>query len=682
MINHFYFKNIICLQVLLLLMNSAIAQQPPADNKKLQEDIKKKTEEFLNDPKFKAAMELAKKMSEQPVNVPDTTAKNSIKTKPVVLKPDNRKLPERNNALLAQLPKKILTRSELSTYLNTLDGQLNQKIRSRAADSVKSAVKQMGNEGENLSYAAMAAWYKNDADAAVLLASKAAAASKDNNVALSNSAAIFIMAGLENKAIPILKVLLQSEPNSSTVLNNMGQAYTDLGELDTAMYYFGRCIKIAPTHPEANNTAAVISMKKGQTEQAKNYCLQSLKGGLTGEAINTHGHLFIEDDIENLIDIEPWKSYPFNEHDFTFPRQCEKVEDAVEIKSELDAAAKKYRNFFEHYDKVYNAEMRSKAAAINAQYAKNPLANMALLDADTHYTRRAGYAYHRITTQLLDEIYAVTMKHGKEIDRLKVELEIKQKALDKKRDQEIEACENSNLCVLKATAAHCSRQNELSNQYLPKFAIVNRDYVSKRWRLAKEQFEAFSVYLRMAVKHTSMQYFSEEAGRTAFISSPLTNGELLNDGYRVIMPYCDLTEAELKNIDSLQLKDNGNCNINVELKLGPAKMTFKCDEFEIEGGEGLLAKYNKNFKSGQTTLYAGVGVATHIPGYEAGASQYVFVCFDKNNQPVDVGTHGELTLEGVGVDEKVILRTSMNTGVNFDPGPFKALADMLPYAFN
>ena len=83
-------------------------------------------------------------------------------------------------------------------------------------------------------------------------------------------------------------------------------------------------------------------------------------------------------------------------------------------------------------------------------------------------------------------------------------------------------------------------------------------------------------------------------------------------------------------------------------------------------------------------MYVGVGVSEAIPGFEAGATQYLFVSFDKNNQPVDAGTQGELELDVKGVtkpDQKVILKVGMNTGANLEPGPLKALAEVLPYAF-
>ena len=665
--------------VFLLLYYYSFAQQPTqAEIKKAMLEIEK----MKKDPKSKELMKNMPNMDSLMKNMPK--GNNQAATKNIKTGTVSSTLPARNNKLLSQLPKKTLTRNELATYLNTLDVQLTQQIKSTSADSVKLTVRQLGNDGEKLSYAAMVAWYKNDAEAAVMLASKAAMLSIDNDAALSNCAAIFIMAGLENKAIPILQVLLQREPNSSTVLNNIGQAYTGLGEVDTAMYYFGRCIKIAPTHPEANNTAAIICMKKGQTEQAKNYCTQSLKGGLTPEAVKTYGHLFKDDDIEKLIDIEPWKSYPFNEHDFTFPLQCEKTEDAAKTKLELDAYEKRYRDLFDKYDKGYAAEMRAKVAKMNAQFAKNPLENMWMADSETPYSRRALYAYHRIGSQLFQEGNDVTSKHNKEIDNLKIEYTAKKNELETKHTAELMACGQNNLCVVKAIATNCRLQDELSNQYLPKFAVINRDYVSKIWRVTKEEFEAHRVYVKMAIKHNTMLFFSEDPISVGFISSHLTNGQILNDGYKVIMPYCDMTHAEMERIDSLELKENKNCNLNVEVPMGPVKITISCDEFEIEGGELIKAKYNKNFRTGQTTLYAGVGVSEHIPGFEVSATQYVFVCFDKNNKPVDVGTQGELELDVKGVvkgDQKIILKTSMNTGVSFEPGPLQALTDVLPYAF-
>ena len=662
-----------------LTIQFVLAQSTQAEIQKKADEAKKKAEQIMNDPKTKAAIEKAKQMSQQPTTVPgENVSKNKSP------KPDNRILPAKDSKLLSQLPKKTLPDNELVIYLKTLNTQLWQKITSSSADSAKNTANHFGNDGESHSGAAIVAWYKNDAEAAVLLAIKAATLSLDDNTSLNNCAAILSMAGLENKAIPVLQVLLQREPNSSTVLNNLGQAYTGLGELDSAMSYFGRCIKIAPTHPEANNTAAIICMKKGQTEAAKKYCVQALKGGLSSEAVKTYLHLFPEDDIHKLVDEKPFRSYPFNEHDFIFPEQCEKIEDADRINTELKDLADMYRAMNDKLRKEFNEKM-SNAQSMADKFGKNPMENMDLVESQTVFTRRAGYAYKKIAIPLVDEMADVSTKHGNAISKLEAEYKAKKDELYKNQTAEAKACDQNNLCQVQVVAKYCRLYNELSNQYLPVFAVINRDYVKKMWRLHKESFEALSVYARVAIKPGTILKEAKEAERILFIMSPLINGTILDKGYKII--YRDLlcgdkTDEELKRIEELEIKENYKCNLNVEVPLGVAKMTFSCDEFE--GGELIKAKFNKNFRSGQTTLYAGVGVGSTIPGFEASATQYVYVCFDKTNKPMDGGTQGELELDVKGVvksDQKIILKTSINTGVKFEPGPLKPLTDVLPYAF-
>ena len=662
----------------------AFSQPTQAEIDKKIKDAQLEIEKMKKDPKNK---ELLKDMPNLDSMMKNEKGNKPAGTKNKASKPDSRILPAKNSKLLSQLPKRILTTNELSTYLKTLHAQLLQKITSSSADSAKLTANQFGNDGVKLSGADIVAWYKNDAEASVLLAIKAATLSLDDNTSLNNCAAILSMAGLENKALPVLQVLLQREPNSSTVLNNLGQAYTSLGDVDTALFYFGRCIKIAPEHPEANNTAAIICLKKGQTEAAKKYCLQALKGGLSSEAIKTYTHLFPGEDIYKLVDEKPFRSYPFNEHDFLFPEQCKTIEDAVRINTELKALAAVYRAMHDKLEKGIIAENMSISQSRTDKFAKNPMDNLHLVESETLFTRRAEYAFTKISIPLVQESTNITIKHGKEIFKLEAEIRAKHDELYKNQLAESRACDQNNICQAKVVAKYCRLYNELSNQYLPVFAVINRDYVKKSWRLHKEMFEALSVYARVAIKRGTILKAAKEAERMGMILSPLINGIILDNGYKII--YRDLlcgdrTDEELKRIEELEIKENYKCNLNVEVPLGGAKMTFSCNEFEFEGGELIKAKFNKNFRSGQTTLYAGVGVGATIPGFEASATQYVYVTFDKNNKPVDGGTQGELELDVKGVvkgDQKIILKTSVNTGVKFEPGPLQPLTDVLPYAF-
>ena len=52
---------------------------------------------------------------------------------------------------------------------------------------------------------------------------KAATTSPDDGLILNNCAAILNMSGIEQKAIPILKYILQSYPDNAMLLNNLGR---------------------------------------------------------------------------------------------------------------------------------------------------------------------------------------------------------------------------------------------------------------------------------------------------------------------------------------------------------------------------------------------------------------------------------------------------------------------------
>lgn len=627
------------------------------------DDAKKQLE--LITKEIKAAEEKVKKTNQEALLSIDTTKKITA------LKPDTRQLPARNNVLLTQLPKKVLSRNELLAYLNTLDQQLAQKIKSPSTAEVNLLIKESANDGETLASLAIAAWYKNDPEAAVLLASKASALSIDDDASLSNCAAIFVMAGLENKAIPILQVLLQRQPNSSTVLNNLGQAYTGMGQVDTAIHYFMRCIRLAPEHPEANNTAAVIVMKKGQTEQAKKYCTQSLKGALTSGAIKTYSHLYTYDDIGNLIDLNPWKLYTFNESDYTFPEQCENVADAAKTEMEIAAYAARYRAMNKKQD-IYAADMMSKMAGANM-----------FASSLTPHSRRAGYAYHRIVSPLVEEYFQVVASSGEKIDFLNKEYDEKKKQLSKSYSAERLACGNNSACEGKAMAKHCQLQDALSNEYLPRYAVVNRDYVRKIWRINKEKFQALSNYVKNGVRPNTIAYYGQEGGRVSSLYSDLINGMILGSGYKIIRPYCDDTHSGKMELDTLEMKENKDCVFKAGIQIWPLSMVVTCADYEITGKK-LTLNPHENFQAGQSTVIAGVAASGTLIGFEATVTQFVSISFDNNNQPVDVRTVGKLAFDVkdivTGV-RQISVKTSLNTGLSLEPGPLRSIAGALPYVF-
>ena len=65
-------------------------------------------------------------------------------------------------------------------------------------------------------------------------------------------------------------------------------------------------------------------------------------------------------------------------------------------------------------------------------------------------------------------------------------------------------------------------------------------------------------------------------------------------------------EALIKSSRNMDL----NCPewLNIEIDLKAAKLKADCSKYAIEVGKGLQASYEKDFKTGKSTLSAGVGI--------------------------------------------------------------------------
>ena len=250
---------------------------------------------------------------------------------------DNWKFPPRNIALLASLPKKVFNKAELVSFLNDVYSQLSKKFSTNISSSAQSIAAKYNNDGNKMGDVAVAGWYTNYQEEGLLLIIKSAINSPDNGMLLNNCAALLNMSGIEQKAIPILKYVLQLYPASSMVLNNLGQAYAGLGETDTAMVYLGRSLKIDPENNEANNTAGQIETTKGNKQKAIEYFEKSLKTAYCKPAQLKLSR--IKKDAKMAPLVRPRIKLPeyFNLFKYDLPVQCTSVEKAAIAQAEHDA---------------------------------------------------------------------------------------------------------------------------------------------------------------------------------------------------------------------------------------------------------------------------------------------------------------------------------------------------------
>jgi hypothetical protein len=192
-------------------------------------------------------------------------------------------IPSRKTELIAQLPKKTLSITELNTYLKTTNASVAAIITSNSKELAEKVMTQFKNDpyyGFMIASAANGMWIMGLKEPAVYLMGEATKVlpNADN---YNNYAAYLTMTGAGHMAIPILQKLNSLHPKNSTVLNNLGEAWLQLGDEMKAGSYLDSAIMVYAFHPQANYTKCLILESKGKTAEAVAALKQSLKHSIT-----------------------------------------------------------------------------------------------------------------------------------------------------------------------------------------------------------------------------------------------------------------------------------------------------------------------------------------------------------------------------------------------------------------
>jgi hypothetical protein len=123
-------------------------------------------------------------------------------------------------------------------------------------------------------------------------------------------------------------------------------------------------------------------------------------------------------------------------------------------------------------------------------------------------------------------------------------------------------------------------------------------------------------------------------------------------------------ENDSLKMDTLEI----NCPVSTKVSLYVAKYKMNCHGWEIEAGEGVIFNIEKDYKSGDFTIAIGPGIEDNAQVIELGAKGQMFIRFDKDLSPVDIGAKfeagGETNIKGFMVEEKINCVIGVTSGVN------------------
>jgi tetratricopeptide (TPR) repeat protein len=273
----------------LMLMIAAASYGQKKPTKKEAPPTQKEMEQMMKEAEamMKEMSEEDKKMMESMgIKLPDMgkAAKNlngiSDKQLAEAWEDENRIVPKKDAARIAAIPAPVKDAAGIAAYIKNVHLKSNTLLPSEsktAADKIYGYIQTNKYNSDEAGSIAMGMWLYGKPQVALSLLGNICASDVSNTDNISNYAAMLSMQGGQHLAIPLLNNLNQKYKWNSTLLNNLGQAWFGLGDLEKAGKYLDSAIALYPYHPQANLTKAAIEESKGNTAKAIEHVKKSIR---------------------------------------------------------------------------------------------------------------------------------------------------------------------------------------------------------------------------------------------------------------------------------------------------------------------------------------------------------------------------------------------------------------------
>jgi tetratricopeptide (TPR) repeat protein len=225
-------------------------------DKAMEEAMKGMSEEEKSEMQkmMKQVMPEMAAMSETKANYPDFNSNREL-------------VPKKDITRINAIAKKVPTQADVAGYAGRLYGKLLAKGNAVEMALAKKIISQVP-KANDIGGAAIICMMQGHPQAAMALSMKSVQMEPSNPNWQNNMASLLTQYGYPEEAIPLLNKLRTELPHNSTVLNNLGQAWFDLGELDSALKFTGLAIRANPFHPEAKVCGGLIEELQGDPVKA------------------------------------------------------------------------------------------------------------------------------------------------------------------------------------------------------------------------------------------------------------------------------------------------------------------------------------------------------------------------------------------------------------------------------
>ena len=425
-------KKIFLLFATAAMVSASFAQQGKKTSRKekekeptqaeLQQMLKEAQKELDNmSPEDKKAMEQMgikmpdiEKMKKDASGVSDAQLKKAYED-------ETRPVPLRDAARIAAIPSAI-SNTGVAAYISSTHTKVLTALQSESkntGEKVYSQLKAMGKNAEAMGKAAVGLWIIGKAEIGLYVMGRACMDNPSSTANTGNYASMLSMIGAEQLAIPLLNNLNARFPRNSTLLNNLGQAWLGLGEIDRAEKYLDSAIRIYAYHPQANHSRSLIEESKGHQPEALRFEKNAIHDAYSQDKearLRKLGYKLSSADTKLPLKTKP---DPLNLGGFSHPPypksvdECialEKVwiefrqqvkEEGTMLKQRLETAQ---QNAQKNQEKVINNDLAMIKASINSGRPQGQLTPMPL------YASRAAIKIREITDEYQRKLTAFGKK--------------------------------------------------------------------------------------------------------------------------------------------------------------------------------------------------------------------------------------------------------------------------------
>lgn len=561
---------------------------------------------------------------------------------------ENRIVPKRNAARIASIPKKI-TNDRLPAFLTALRKEVTPLLDADAAtagDELYSYLKEKSVKKEDMGNVATYLWTFGKAQLAIYLMSRVCVESPTVNN-LSNYASMLSMLGAGHLAIPILENINKRIPKNAIILNNLGQAWFDLGEIARAEKYLDSAVVIFPFHPQANFTKAAIHESKGNKTQAIEALKKSIKHTYSKEKEDKLRKLGYKLTKENVsIPFKP-SADPLGLGRFRQPDYPKSVSELKLLKPQWDA-------FDEDCNKKI-AALQKEMEEAGVKYEKNVKATMT---KSMQAINNGGI----IPASAQVPLYAT--KAGLVMEEVVSHNEVKFKNLSTKfiaLGTELDQFQKTRKRV--APEAPCEAHIKAEDEFLTKYNELRQAYNNEALQL----FKHFSNNMAYWSQYTSTDKDQYEIIKLGFVIGWLQKLKeyrpLLTAGGYELYSEC-VEKKDGKPFKLAEWDFSANCKYKAEINYIVVKQQINCatttTTWDAKGIKYTTRDVGNEYLRSTLIVSPKIGIGDNFGPVKVGASvgADVTVNFDK---------------DGVR-DWKTVIKAGTELGIGGSVGPLKAEA--------